>query len=51
MIGQHEQLGDGLVKLNEILTEFAPPMSNILAVLGENVGTSISSVKSMMTKV
>jgi hypothetical protein len=36
IIGQHEQLGDGLVKPNEILTELAPPMINISATLGES---------------
>jgi hypothetical protein len=36
MIGQHEQLGDGLVKLNEILTDFAPPIINTSAALREN---------------
>ena len=33
---QQEQLGDGLVKLNEILTEFAPPIINTSAALREN---------------
>jgi hypothetical protein len=35
-IAQYEQHGDGLVKLNEFLTKFAPQMINISAALGEN---------------
>jgi hypothetical protein len=35
---QHKQLGDGLVQLNEILTEVAPPTINIQQQFGEGAG-------------
>jgi hypothetical protein len=47
-IRRHEQLDDGLVKPNEILTEFAPPI--IQHHLERVLGTSISREKSTKTR-